>query len=162
MGIFKIKKIDILFVMLATTSVFVSEVVYADAVSREQIESRRVDKVLPNQSRANKSKKVRKASKNIINQLRKEVNKKTPEAFSILLKNMESNYNFAFDLTHAIGSRNKSKVNELLSNATKTKMSIDYLDSGTDDILQFRICASINGTRRCFPSQRNSMDCPKF
>lgn len=132
----------------------------------EKNKLKKMDKLAPSQISANKdeykSKKVQKASKKIIKQFRKEINKKTPEKFLILLKNMESNYNFAYDLTHAIGSRNKNKVNKLLSKATKTKMYIDYLDSGADDILAFKICASINGTRRCFPSQRNSMDCPKF
>lgn len=105
--------------------------------------------------------KVQKASKNIISQIEKSIDKETPEAFTILLENMKSNNEAALKLTHSIGTQNKEEVNSLLTSLAKANMHIEYHDVDSD-ILQFKLCANFNGVRHCFPSQRNSMKCVKF
>jgi len=107
---------------------------------------------------------IQKASKDITNQLKKEVDEKTPEEFIALIKRMESDSKFSFDLTQAIGTQDKEEANSLLMKATGSKMSVDYIDINSE-ILTLKLCASINGVRRCFPSQRpgkGRIKCPTF
>ena len=150
-------------ILFTCICLFLSSLTFADKVEWEYTSIDNNNKSAIKKNEKSKNKKIQKASENIIHQLQKGINPKTPKSFVILLKTMESDDKFAYDLTRAIGSQNKRKVDTLLTEVTKTKMSIDYLNSGSDsDILSFKICASINGVLRCFPSQRNSMDCPKF
>jgi len=108
-----------------------------------------------------KNEKIQKASKDIINQLKKAVNEKTPEEFIVLIKRMESDSKFSFNLTQAMGTQNKEEANSLLMKATGINMNVEYTDTNSE-IMSLKLCAYRNGVKHCFPSQRNSVKCARF
>lgn len=108
-----------------------------------------------------KNDKIQQAAKNIVVQLKKEVDEKTPKEFIVLIKRMEADNDFAFNLTKAIGTQNKEEANSLLTKATGSRMNVDYTDTNSE-IMSLKLCAYRNGVKHCFPSQRNSVKCVKF
>ena len=104
---------------------------------------------------------IKRAAKGIVIQLKKEVDKETPKEFIVLIKRIESDNDFAFNLTKAIGTQNKEEADSLLMKATGINMNIEYMDTNSE-IMSLKLCAYRNGVKRCFPSQRNSVKCAKF
>jgi hypothetical protein len=134
-----------------------------NSLSERRIYKKTVDasRQIGSATEGSKNAKIQKASEDIINQLKKEVDGKTPEEFIALIKRMEADSKFSFNLTQAIGTQNKKEANALLMKATGINMNIEYTDTNSE-IMSLKLCAYRNGVKRCFPSQRNSVKCAKF
>lgn len=143
------------FIAAISTLIVTVQPVSAESSLSQKAADMRVSKEKPSEL------KIQQASKELVYQIKKEINKETPDAFRALLKSLESDKNLSFNLTYAIGSQNKNETNILLKKATRANMNVDYTDSNSD-ILRFKLCATTNGVRHCFPSQRNSMKCPRW
>jgi acid phosphatase class B len=156
------KSLSIAMVVSALMLVSVSS--SADPSSKEFKNQKSMEVSRVTQSKAmriSSANKIQNVSKDIIRQLKKEVDGETPEEFIVLLKKMESDDKFSFNLTQAIGTQNTKEVSSLLMKATRNNMNIEYTDTDSE-ILSLKFCGYINGVKRCFPSQRNSVKCLRF